>query len=146
MMAGLAGGAEVISTPEFEVSAEEISQRLRAAFERGKTHAIVVIAEGVKENTSKILAYFNTDKQRAGFELRATTLGHVVRGAPPSAFDRLLATRLGVHAVKSLGQGETGVLVGYQKNEVTRTPLADIVGRTKPMDTELVELARILAK
>jgi len=55
MMAGLAGGAEVISTPEFEVSASVISDRLRAAYERGKTHAIVVIAEGVKENTSKIL-------------------------------------------------------------------------------------------
>jgi 6-phosphofructokinase 1 len=146
IMAGLAGGAEVISTPEFEVPASEISQRLRAAFERGKTHAIVVIAEGVKENAAKILAYFDSQKERSGFELRATTLGHVVRGAPPSAFDRLLATRLGVSAVKSLINGETGVLVGYQKNEVTRTPLADIVDRIKPIDTELFELARILAK
>ena len=58
IMAGLAGGAEVISTPEFEVPASEIAERLRAAFERGKTHAIVVIAEGVKENAAKILAYF----------------------------------------------------------------------------------------
>jgi len=145
-MAGLAGGAEVISTPELEVSASEIAQRLRAAFERGKTHAIVVIAEGVKENAAKILAYVDANRQRTGFELRATTLGHVVRGAPPSAFDRLLATRLGVGAVKSLSDGETGILIGYQKNEVTRLPLAEIVGRTKPMDTELVELARILAK
>jgi 6-phosphofructokinase 1 len=146
IMAGLAGGAEVISTPEFEVPASEISQRLRAAFERGKTHAIVVIAEGVKENAAKILAYFDSQKERTGFELRATTLGHVVRGAPPSAFDRLLATRLGVSAVKSLINGETGVLVGYQKSEITRTPLADIVDRIKPIDTELFELARILAK
>ena len=106
----------------------------------------MVIAEGVKENAAKILSYFGANQQNAGFELRATTLGHVVRGAPPSAFDRLLATRLGVNAVASLSKGETGVLVGYQKNEVTRTPLADIVGRTKPVDTELIELARILAK
>lgn len=146
MMAGLAGGAEVISTPESEVPASEIAQRLRAAFERGKTHAIVVIAEGVKENAAKILAYVETHQQSVGFELRATTLGHVVRGAPPSAFDRLLATRLGVGAVKALSDGETGVLVGFQNNEVTRTPLADVVGRTKPMHTELLELARILAK
>ena len=146
MMAGLAGGAEVISTPEFEVPAAEIAQRLHAAYERGKTHAIVVIAEGVKENSAKILAFFDADKKRTGFELRATTLGHVVRGAPPSAFDRILATRLGVNAVKSLSDGETGVLVGWQKNEVTRTPFADIAGRIKPMDTELLELARILAK
>jgi 6-phosphofructokinase 1 len=114
MMAGLAGGAEVISTPEFEVSSSEIAQRLRAAFERGKTHAIVVIAEGVKENAARILAYFDADKQRTGFELRATTLGHVVRGAPPSAFDRLLATRLGVGAVKSLSDGEPGGVIGWQ--------------------------------
>jgi 6-phosphofructokinase 1 len=146
MMAGLAGGAEVISTPEAEVSAAEIAQRLHAAYERGKTHAIVVIAEGVKESAVKILAYFEADTQRTGFELRATTLGHVVRGAPPSAFDRLLATRLGVGAVKSLSDSETGVLIGWQNNKVTRTPLVDIIGRTKPVDTELTELARILAK
>jgi 6-phosphofructokinase 1 len=146
IMAGLAGGAEVISTPEFEVPASEIAQRLRAAYERGKTHAIVVIAEGVKENTTKILSYFDADKQRTGFELRTTTLGHVVRGAPPSAFDRILATRLGVNAVKALANGDTGVVVGWQKNEVTLTPLPDIVGRIKPVDTELLELARILAK
>jgi 6-phosphofructokinase 1 len=146
MMAGLAGGAEVISTPEHEVPSDVIADRLKAAYERGKTHAIVVIAEGVKENAAKILAFFEADKQRSGFELRATTLGHVVRGAPPSAFDRILATRLGVAAVKALGEGATNVLIGWQKNEVTRTPLSDVIGRTKPVDTELVELARILAK
>ena len=146
MMAGLAGGAEVISTPEFEVSSADIAHRLHAAYQRGKTHAIVVIAEGVKENTSKILAYFEADTKRTGFELRATTLGHVVRGAPPSAFDRILATRLGVGAVKALVDGETGVLVGWQNNQISRTSLVDIAGRIKPISTDLLELARILAK
>jgi len=146
LMAGLAGGAEVISTPEFEVSAGEIVQRLRAAFERGKTHAIVVIAEGVKENAGRILAYVDAHQHTTGFELRTTTLGHVVRGASPTAFDRILATRLGVGAVKALGDGETGVLVGWQNNMLTRTPLGEVVGRIKPVNTELLELARILAK
>lgn len=146
MMAGLAGGAEVISTPEFEVSASEIAQRLLAAYERGKTHAIVVIAEGVKENSAKILEHFRKDKSTTGFELRATVLGHVVRGAPPTAFDRFLATLLGVNAVRSLNEGVSGVLVGYQNADVTRTPLAEVAGRTKPIGKELVELARVLAK
>ena len=146
LMAGLAGGAEVISTPENEVSASEIADRLRAAYERGKTHAIVVVAEGVKQGTKEILAYFDNDHRMGGFELRATTLGHVVRGAPPSAFDRLLATRLGVGAVHALQDSEYGVLIGYCKNELTRTPLADIAGRTKPLQTDLLDLARILAK
>lgn len=146
MMAGLAGGAEVISTPEAEVPAAEIAQRLRAAYERGKTHAIVVIAEGVKDNSEQILAHFEKDRRMVGFELRATTLGHVVRGAPPTAFDRILATRLGVNAIRALSDGEFGVLIGYQRGDVTRTPLADVAGRTKPIETELVELARVLAK
>jgi 6-phosphofructokinase 1 len=146
MMAGLAGGAEVISTPEAEVPAKEIAERLRAAYERGKTHAIVVIAEGVKDNSARILDYFEKDKSMVGFELRATVLGHVVRGAPPTAFDRFLATRLGVGATVSLSKGEAGVLVGYENNDVIRTPLADVAGRTKPIGTKLVELARVLAK
>jgi 6-phosphofructokinase 1 len=146
LMAGLAGGAEVISTPEAEVSVEEIARRLAAAYERGKTHAIVVIAEGVRENAARIMAYFEANTARTGFELRATTLGHVVRGAPPSAFDRILATRLGVAAVEALAGGTAGVLVGVQGNAVTHTPLAEVVGRTKSIDLDLVALARVLAK
>jgi 6-phosphofructokinase 1 len=146
LMAGLAGGAEVISTPEYEVPPQEIADRLRAAYHRGKTHAIVVVAEGVKTGTRDILQFFDQDKTMIGFELRATTLGHVVRGAPPSAFDRTLGTRLGVGAVKALNDGESGVLVGYIHGQVTRTPLAEIAGRTKPIKSELLELARILAK
>jgi 6-phosphofructokinase 1 len=146
LMAGLAGGAEVISTPENEVSAADIAMRLRAAYERGKTHAIVVVAEGVKVGTKEILAFFEADRTLVGFELRATVLGHVVRGAPPTAFDRILGTRLGVGAVNALTSGDYGVLVGYQRSEITRTPLKDIAGRTKPIKTELLELARVLAK
>ncbi|WP_424630707.1 ATP-dependent 6-phosphofructokinase [Bradyrhizobium sp. SYSU BS000235] len=146
MMSGLAGGAEVISTPEAEVSPAEIAERLRAAYERGKTHAIVVIAEGVKDNCEKILSFFEHDRRMVGFELRATTLGHVVRGAPPTAFDRILATRLGVNAVTALNDRDYGVLIGQQKGLVTRTPLGEIAGLTKPIDTEFVELARMLAR
>lgn len=146
LMAGLAGGAEVISTPEVEVPASEIAERLRAAYERGKTHAIVVIAEGVRDNCEKILSYFEHDRRMVGFELRATRLGHVVRGAPPTAFDRILATRLGADAVGALNAREFGVLIGYQKGQVTRTPLGEIAGRTKPIETDLVELARVLAR
>jgi 6-phosphofructokinase 1 len=146
MMSGLAGGAEVISTPEHEVPAAEIAERLRAAYERGKTHAIVVIAEGVKENAAQILAHFEKDRRMVGFELRATVLGHVVRGAPPTAFDRVLATRLGVGALTALVEGVHGVLIGQQRGEITRTPLAEIAGKTKPISTELIELARVLAK
>jgi 6-phosphofructokinase 1 len=145
LMAGLAGGAEVIITPENEVTPEEVAERLRAAYQRGKTHAIVVCAEGSKNGTREILRHFEEHRD-IGFELRATTLGHVVRGAQPTAADRILATRLGTAAVAALAAGTTGVLVGMIRGEIAHTPLSDVAGRTKPLDFELLELARVLAK
>ena len=81
-----------------------------------------------------------------GFGLRVTTLGHVVRGGVPSAFDRVLATRLGAAAIDQLARGESGVLVGLVRNEIVATPLVEIAGRTKPIDRDLLELARVLAQ
>jgi 6-phosphofructokinase 1 len=146
LTAGLAGGAEVICLPEQEVTPHEVAQRLLSAYQRGKTHAIVVVAEGAKHGTDEILQHFKEHKDQIGFELRATTLGHVVRGAQPTGFDRLLATRLGVGAVEALKRGETGVLVGVIDNHLKCTPLKDIAGKTKPVKLELIQLAQMLAK
>jgi 6-phosphofructokinase 1 len=146
LMAGLAGGAEVISTPETEVTPEQVAERLRAAYQRGKTHAIVIVAEGAKNGTEVIMKHFHENREMIGFELRATTLGHVVRGAQPTAADRILATRLGTAAVAAISSGVTGALVGFIRGELSHTPLAEVAGRTKPLDLELVELARVLAK
>jgi len=75
-----------------------------------------------------------------------TTLGHVQRGGTPSAFDRLLATRLGAAATEYLGRGEHGILAGQVKGEIAATPLAEVVAGEKPLDRHLLELARVLAK
>jgi 6-phosphofructokinase 1 len=75
-----------------------------------------------------------------------TTLGHVVRGGVPSAFDRVLATRLGAAAIEQLARGEPGVLVGLIHNEIAATPLSEVAGKTKPIDCRLLELARVLAQ
>lgn len=146
LMAGLAGGAEVIAIPENEVTPDEVTQRLQAAYQRGKTHAIVVVAEGAKYGTEALMKHFKANKDKIAFELRATTLGHVVRGAQPTAADRILATRLGVAAVEALVNGIQGVLVGIKDNKICHTPLSEVTGRTKPADLALVELARVLAK
>src|SRR5262245_55162313 len=95
LMAGVAGGAEAIVIPEIETNAEAIAEEMRAAYERGKDHALVVVAEGSPYNAAMLTHYFAEHEQRIGFGLRATTLGHVQRGGVPSAFDRILATRLG---------------------------------------------------
>ena len=146
LMAGIAGGAEVVVIPELEVTPGEVAQELRASYDRGKSHALVVVAEGAQNNARKLIAHFEDNPEAAGFRLRATILGHVQRGASPTAADRLLATRLGVGAVRALLAGEKGVLVGLRGDHVTTTPLTEIVRTQKPMDLGLFELARIMAQ
>jgi 6-phosphofructokinase 1 len=146
LMAGLAGGAEVIVVPECEVPPAEVAERLRSAYERGKTHALVVVAEGAKQGAQAMMAHFAEHRSTIGFGLRATTLGHVVRGGAPTAADRILATRLGAGAVERLAAGDAGVLVGMVDNRVAATPLAEVAGKTKPIDCALLDLARMLAQ
>ena len=145
LMAGLAGGAEVIALPESEISPAQVAERLRAAYKRGKTHALVVIAEGAKCGVKELMAHYEKERASIGFDLRVTRLGHVVRGGAPTAADRVLATRLGAAAVDCLSRGEKGMLVGLNNNAITTTPLGDIAGRTRPANGELLELARVMA-
>lgn len=146
LMAAIAGGAEVVVIPEHEISPEEVARELRAAYDRGKNHSLVVVAEGAKNNASKLVAYFSGDPDAIGFHLRATILGHVQRGANPTAADRLLATRLGAAAVRALLRGEQGILVGLRGSHLVTTPLGEVVARQKPLNLELFELARIMAQ
>jgi 6-phosphofructokinase 1 len=146
LMAGIAGGADAIVIPEAEMDAESVATVLRAAYSRGKTHALVVVAEGAQCNAEKMSLYFQEHRERLGFELRVTILGHVQRGGTPDAFDRLLATRLGAAATEHLARGEHGILLGLIKGEITPTPLVDVVANKKQLDLRLLELARVLAK
>lgn len=143
LMVGIAGGAEAILIPEFETDPKAVAQQLQSAYERGKPHALVVVAEGAQHNATKLAHIF--EQEQLGFELRVTILGHVQRGGAPSAFDRLLGTRLGAAATEQLSKGEHGVLVGLLKGEIAATPLAEVVRQKKPLDPKLFELARVLA-
>lgn len=146
LMTGIAGGAEVIVVPEFETAPEQVAAELAGAYERGKLHAIAVVAEGAAYNAEALVTYFREHEARIGFEVRATMLGHVQRGGIPTAYDRLLATRLGAGAVAALSRDETGVLVGMIDGKVATTPFAEIVGKQKPIDPELWKLAHVLAR
>lgn len=144
LMTAIAGGAEAVVIPEVETDPEALAHRLRAAYEVGKSHAIVVVAEGAHQNATELVTYFAANHHRFGFELRATTLGHVQRGGTPTAFDRLLATRLGAEAVACVARGQTDVLVGWQAGDTSITPLSDVVGRRKPLAEPLIALSEVL--
>lgn len=146
LMAGIAGGAEAIMIPEQKTDPETVAANLRIAYDNGKAHAIIVVAEGSQNNADGMAQYFQIHRERLGFELRVTKLGHVQRGGTPGSFDRILATQLGAAATENLANGIHGVLVGMIKGEIANTPLDEVVVNKKSVDLRLLELARILAK
>ncbi|MFV8752268.1 ATP-dependent 6-phosphofructokinase [Nannocystaceae bacterium ST9] len=145
---GLACGAEAIVIPEAEMSPDEVAERIEDAYRRGKKHALVIVAEGAQRDGAELARVLQDDQhcRRIGFELRVTVLGHVQRGGTPTVFDRLLGARLGHAAVERIARGEFGVLVGLRGQQIVSTPLATIVGRQKPLNTDLIALARVLAR
>lgn len=144
LMSGLAGGAEAITLPEVKTDPEALAEELRSAYEHGKSHAIIVAAEGADYNAEKLNEFFHENRERLGFSIRTTILGHVQRGGEPGAQDRILASRFGNGAIDAIARGEFGVLVGLHGSEVLTTPYEQIIGKTKELDPKAIELARIL--
>lgn len=146
LMSGIAGGAELILCPEVETSVEEVAAALRDAYLRGKAHCIIVVAEGYKPGCVALAEHLTGQRSELGFGVRGTVLGHVQRGGSPTAFERILATRLGVAAVEALLDDQHGVMVGLIGNEIVRTPLEQVVSSPKTLDLKLYQMARLLEK
>ena len=150
LMGGLAGGAEAILIPEIpDTTIEEVLEVIRRSFHKGKTHCVIVVAEGAPLNAQYIQDHINAMVGEdltlsMNFRTRATILGHIQRGGSPSAFDRTLATRLGAAAVEMLVCGKYGGLVGMQSRKITLTPFHEVLARPKVLDAKLYELAKIL--
>jgi 6-phosphofructokinase 1 len=145
LVAGIAGGAEVVVIPEIDSQPEDIVADLGRAYERGHAHAIAVVAEGAHYNADALAHYFSEHSTELEFELRITKLGHVERGGPPGAFDRLLATQLGAAAFDHVARRQYGVLVGIIGGKLASTPLPTVITNKKEVDSELITLARVLA-
>jgi 6-phosphofructokinase 1 len=143
--AAIAGGAEAVVVPELETTPEEIARQLQGSRARGKSHAIVVVAEGARFGVEALSQYFQEHGQRFALDLRVTRLGHIQRGGVPGAYDRMLATRFGAAAIDALGAGTTGVLIGLRGGAIASTPLAEVGGRSTSIDPKLLDLAAALA-
>jgi len=144
VQAGIITGAEIVLIPEFETPFDEIQAAVDDAYKRGKTHCIIVVAEGAKLNAAEVAR--RLVELDLGFDTRVTVLGHVQRGGKPTAFDRFLATRFGYKAVEFLVNGQTGVMVGLDGREMVPVPLTTVISRTKTLSEEYIKMARILAR
>ncbi|MGI6097478.1 MAG: 6-phosphofructokinase [Dethiobacteria bacterium] len=141
LSAGLAGGAESILIPEIPFDLDDICERLRRGINRGKRHSIILVAEGAA-SALKIGAEI---KSRMEMETRVTILGHIQRGGTPTAFDRMLASRLGAHAVDLLMNKRSGLMVTLNDNNLQDIPFDEVLRGKKELCVELFELAKILA-
>ncbi len=141
LAAGLAGGAESILVPEMPFDINEICDRLHRGVKRGKLHSIILVAEGA----GSALSIGEEIKQKTDMETRVTILGHLQRGGTPTAFDRMLASRLGAAAVDLLRENCHGRMVGLVAGEVKATPFYEVFAKEKELSAELYQLATILA-
>src|SRR5260370_23951040 len=144
LMSGILGGAELTVIPERDIPLEEIAARLEGAYLRGKNHAIAVIAEGATHKITEVQEYL--ESHNVGFEVRITILGHIQRGGSPSAFHRLLATRIGVKAIECLCDGVHGVMLGLDGRNITPGSLEDVTTNTRSANMEYYEMADVLSR
>lgn len=137
LWAGIATGAEATLIPEIDHDLDEIISKLHRDKENGKRHFIVIAAEGLKitqELTEKI-------ETSTGIETRATVLGHIQRGGVPTAFDRVLAARMGSYAVELLMNGEKGRCIGIEKNELVHDDIISALDRPHTVNENMYKLA-----
>ncbi len=141
LMSSIAGGCEYIITPERPWSKEELIEKLQSGIEKGKKHAIITITE-LMMDVNELAADI---EKVTGRETRATVLGHIQRGGRPTAFDRVLASRMGNYAVHLLMNGEGGRCVGIQKEQLVHHDIIDAIENMKrPIRTDLYQVAEEL--
>ena len=144
VMAGIVSGAEIVLIPETEVSIQDVANAVESAYKRGKTHAFIINAEGSGIKTTELASAL--EDLDVGFKTRVTILGHIQRGGSPTAYDRLLASRMGIKAVDALLSGMTGVMTGLQGRGIEYVPLDDVVNAKREINMEYFEMVSTLAR
>lgn len=161
--AGIAGGATVTLVPEHPFEIEAVAEIVRRRHERGRFASIVVVAEGARPAPGSLefpepevdrfghkrlggigSAVAVEIERRTGYETRVTVLGHVQRGGSPTAYDRVLSSRYGTAAIDAVHEGGLGDMVALKGGLISRVPLADVVGRIKPVHEQVWDTANSL--
>jgi 6-phosphofructokinase 1 len=145
IQSGIAGGAELVMVPEVLTPLSEVVETLKAGWSRQKSSSIIVIAEGEEAGNGTVIAEKIREEVGKGVDMRVTTLGHIQRGGIPTAYDRILASRLGLGALEGLMNGEKNVMAGVVNNELVYTPFKDTIRLPKPISEDLLRMVKILS-
>lgn len=146
IQSGIGGGAEVVLVPEVLTPLTEVVDILKQGWNKSKSSSIVVVAEGDEEGGAAEIA--DKIKQQIGItdvDMRVTNLGHTQRGGSPSAYDRILASRLGLGALEGLIAGQKNVMAGVINDELVYTPFEDTIRLPKPINEDLLRMVKILS-
>jgi 6-phosphofructokinase 1 len=141
---GIAGGAAAVIIPEDSISFEELMTLLTAGEGTSKKSNLIVVAEGSKIGGATELARKVAERSDY-FDIKVTIIGHLQRGGPPTYFDRVLASKMGVAAVEGLLNGQSDVMVGISNNKVVYNSFQTIVNHIHEIDTESLRIAKILS-
>ena len=141
---GIAIGAQEILVPEHNIGIEGLIQSLKDSKKNGKTSSIVVVAEGDKTGKNVFDLAKKVEQEFPKYEIRVSVLGHMQRGGSPSCFDRVLGTKMGVTAVESLLNGESGYMIGVDNGKIVKTSLKKAIKGETKIDPELIRISRIM--
>lgn len=141
LYSAIAGGANGVLIPEIEFNIDDLANAIKTRRAQGKLSDTIVVAEGVG-HVYDIAAKL---KEKVNTEIRVTVLGHLQRGGDPTAFDRLIATRMGVRAVELLEAGESGLMVGIESNKVVTHPISYAWENYQKLSQEDYEIAKMLS-
>ena len=145
IQSGIAGGAELVMVPEVLTPISEVVETLRSGWSRQKSSSIIIVAEGEEEGNANEISEKIREKVQSDIDMRVTTLGHIQRGGVPTAYDRILASRLGLGALEGLMNGQQNVMAGVVNNELVYTPFKDTIRLPKPISEDLLRMVKILS-
>ncbi|MBO4537093.1 MAG: 6-phosphofructokinase [Bacteroidales bacterium] len=140
----IAAGAEAAIIPEDKTDIDQLAQFIGRGIRKSKNSSIVLVSESKKDGGAMHYAE-RVRKEYPQFDVRVTILGHLQRGGRPSAYDRILASRLGVAAVEALKEGQRNIMIGIKNDQVVYVPISKAIKIDKPIDPELINVLTVLS-
>jgi 6-phosphofructokinase 1 len=140
----IASGAEAAIIPETTTEVDQLAELIKSGFRKSKNSSIVLVAES--DVTGGAMHYADRVKNEyPDYDVRVVILGHVQRGGSPSAYDRILASRMGNAAVEALIDGQRNIMMGIDDDQIVAVPLSRAIKNDKPLDRELLKVLRTLS-
>ncbi len=140
----IASGAEAAIIPEDQTDVDQLEQFISRGFRKSKNSSIVIVSESHKNGGAMYYAD-RVRKEYPQYDVRVTILGHLQRGGTPSAFDRILASRLGYASIEALKEGQRNIMVGIHDDEIVYIPIDRAIKKDKPINHDLINVLAVLS-